>query len=68
MESVADARVESCREGQKTSGISTSELNVILWRNFFKVVKRAWGVFGNYVLHRVGVKMGKLVAVEVKKS
>ena len=68
MERVTDTGMEPLREGRETPRISMSELNRILWRNFFKVVKRAWGVFGNHILHTVGVKMGKLIAVEIKKK
>ena len=55
-------------EGREVPKISTGILNKILWRNFFKVVKRTWGVFGNYILHTVGVRMGKLIVVEIKKQ
>lgn len=68
MESAIDASANSHEKGRATLEVSTAELNKILWRNFFKVVKRAWGVFGNYVLHRVGSRMGRLVAVEVKRK
>ncbi|MCD6530734.1 hypothetical protein J7L06_10720 [Candidatus Bathyarchaeota archaeon] len=68
MESVVDASMNSHMEGQEKPKISTSMLNRILWRNFFKVVKRVWGVFGNYILYTVGIRMGKLVVVEIKKQ
>jgi len=45
-----------------------SELKKVLWRSFFKVVKRAWGVLGDYILYTVGVRMGKLIAIEVKRK